>query len=89
MDTVLARLYSEANEKLELDALINESNLVLLDELEPVLIQAKQFAPLFKMYRQRSADAKLVEALSQSVSFSWIHIKLMEYSLQPCLRRMG
>ena len=65
---MLAKLYSEANEKMELSSLLDETTGVLLEELEPNLIQAKQFGALFKMYRQRGSDAKLVEGLSRSVS---------------------
>ncbi|TCD60728.1 hypothetical protein EIP91_009622 [Steccherinum ochraceum] len=72
IDTVLARLYAESNEKSELAALLDSPNAVVLEEFEHDLIRTSQFGILLKIYRQRGQDEKVVEFLSRLVTGEWV-----------------
>ncbi|KAH8085441.1 hypothetical protein BXZ70DRAFT_1045640, partial [Cristinia sonorae] len=76
VETVLARLYSHFREKDELQSLLDGPNQIVLNELEPALIEAGQLNLLFKLYRQRGEEAKLIEALSRLATGEWVDAEI-------------
>ena len=67
VDTVLGRLYTESGETTDLLALIGGPNDIVLQELEPVLIESSRFDALCRLYRSRGQEARLLDAWSKSV----------------------
>ncbi|CAL1698826.1 unnamed protein product [Somion occarium] len=72
VDTVLARLYVESDEKSELLILIHEPNDILMSEVEPALVTAKWFNALCQLYQIRGEDAKLLDVWSRLAAGEWI-----------------
>lgn len=65
MDTVLGRLYTESGETTDLLALIDGPNDIVLEEIEPVLVERARFDALCRLYKTRGRDQKLLEAWSR------------------------
>ncbi len=61
VDTVLAKLYAQLEKKKELYSLLQESNHLVVDEIEPVLRRAGQYNALCMLYRQSKGDKELLE----------------------------
>ena len=65
VDTVLGRLYTESGETMDLLALIDGPNDIVLRELEPTLVKSSRFDGLCRLYRIRGQEAKLLDAWSR------------------------
>lgn len=89
VETVLARLYVDDNQKPELYALFEGPNEVVLEEIEPVLTQAGHFHALIKLYQQRGNDSKLVDALSRFVYRRSFKNQPLTFFLAVWYRRNG
>ncbi|CCM06014.1 uncharacterized protein FIBRA_08257 [Fibroporia radiculosa] len=72
VDTVLAKLYTKHEKPTDLRSIIDEPNNIVLAELEPMLIEARQYGVLCKLYRQRGEETKLLEAYSKLVDGEWM-----------------
>ena len=70
VDTVLGRLYTESGETTDLLALIDGPNDIVLEEIEPVLVERARFYALCRLYKTRGRDQKLLEAWSRYVARS-------------------
>ena len=70
VDTVLAKLFARGEKTTDLYALLEESNMVVFPEVEPVFRATGQYSALCKMYSKRGDDAELLEALSKYVPLS-------------------
>ncbi|KAH9057206.1 hypothetical protein EDB87DRAFT_1578953 [Lactarius vividus] len=71
IDTVLAKLFARSEKTTDLYALLDESDLVVLPEVEPVFRATGQYSALCKMYSKRGDDAALLEAWSKLVEGEW------------------
>jgi hypothetical protein len=70
VDTVLAKLFARSERTSDLYALLDESDMVVLPEVEPVFRATGQYNALCKMYSKRGDDVALLEALSKYVPLS-------------------
>ncbi|OCH89286.1 hypothetical protein OBBRIDRAFT_794404 [Obba rivulosa] len=72
VDTVLAKLYAESDDKSgDLRSLLSEPNEIYLPEIEPVFRRFRRYSALCELYRQRGEDNKLLEAWSRFVDGEW------------------
>ncbi|KAI9438733.1 hypothetical protein H4582DRAFT_2057353 [Lactarius indigo] len=71
IDTVLAKLFARGEKTTDLYALLDESDLVVLPEVEPVFRATGQYSALCKMYSKRGDDAALLEVWSKLVEGEW------------------
>ncbi len=65
VDTVLAKLFARGEKTTDLDALLDESDLVVLPEVEPVFRAMGLYNALCKIYSNRGHDAELLELWSK------------------------
>lgn len=78
VDTVLAKLFARAEKATDLYALLDESDVVILPEVEPVFRATAQYSALCKMYSKRGLDAALLEAWSKCVgSISALRVRIV------------
>jgi hypothetical protein len=78
VDTVLAKLFARAEKTTDLYALLDESDIVILPEVEPVFRATGQYSALCKTYSKRGLDAALLEAWSKCVgSFSALRVRMV------------
>jgi hypothetical protein len=66
---VLAKLFARGEKTTDLFALLDESDIINLPEVEPVFRAAGQFSALCKMYSKRGDDAALLNVWSKCVIF--------------------
>ncbi|KAK0480717.1 hypothetical protein IW261DRAFT_1474152 [Armillaria novae-zelandiae] len=71
VDTVLAKLYAQLGKKKELYSLLQESNHLVVDEIEPVLRQAGQYNALCMLYKRSKGDKELLEVWAKLVEGEW------------------
>ncbi|KAH9018541.1 hypothetical protein EDB85DRAFT_2154432 [Lactarius pseudohatsudake] len=71
IDTVLAKLFARGEKTTDLYALLDESDSVVLPEVEPVFRATSQYSALCKMYSRRGDDAALLETWSKLVEGEW------------------
>ncbi|KZT07025.1 uncharacterized protein LAESUDRAFT_652182 [Laetiporus sulphureus 93-53] len=71
VDTVLAELFIVHDVSPELHVLISQPNAIVLSEVEPLLVQHRQFAALCSLYQQQEQDDKLLEAWAKLVDGEW------------------
>lgn len=71
VDTVLAKLFARGEKTTDLYALLDESDMIVLPEVEPVLRATGQYSALCKVYSKRGDDAALLEAWSKLVEGEW------------------
>ena len=62
---MLAKLFAQSEKTTDLDALLGESELVILPEVEPVFRAAGLYSALCKVYSKRGLDAELLEVWSK------------------------
>lgn len=62
---MLAKMYARAGKTRDLAALVREPNDVVLDDIEPVLIETGQFAALCGLLERRGDTERLLEAWSK------------------------
>jgi hypothetical protein len=67
VDTVLARLFSEAGETSELLDLIESSTLLALPTVDGTLVEHRQFQALTSLCTKLGDEARLVEVLAKYV----------------------
>jgi hypothetical protein len=67
---VLAKLFARAEKTTDLYALLDESDIIILPEVEPVFRETGQYSALCKMYSKRGHDAALLEIWSKCAGFS-------------------
>ncbi|KAH9962285.1 hypothetical protein BGW80DRAFT_1180850 [Lactifluus volemus] len=72
VDTVLAKLFARGEKMTDLYALLEESEVVILAEVEPIFRAAGQYSALCKMYSKRGDDAALLDLWSKLVEGEWI-----------------
>ncbi|KAG7448550.1 uncharacterized protein BT62DRAFT_929636 [Guyanagaster necrorhizus] len=70
VDTVLVKLYAQL-EKQELYSLLQETNHIVLDEIEPVLRNAGQYNALCMLYRKSNDHKKLLEVWAKLAEGEW------------------
>lgn len=68
VDTVLAKLFAQGEKTTDLFALLDESDVVVFPEIEPVFRATGQYGALCKVYSKRGDDAALLETWSKYVS---------------------
>ncbi|TFK48950.1 hypothetical protein OE88DRAFT_1633535 [Heliocybe sulcata] len=71
VDTVLTKMHAENGDTPELHKMLDSDNDVLLEEVEPILIQSHQFNVLCKLYRQRGQERKLLDAWAKLAEGEW------------------
>ncbi|KAK0458932.1 uncharacterized protein EV420DRAFT_1541370 [Desarmillaria tabescens] len=71
VDTVLVKLYAQLKNRKELYTLVQETNYIVLDEIEPVLRNAGQYNALCMLYRQSKDDKKLLEVWAKLIEGEW------------------
>ncbi|KAA1474965.1 hypothetical protein DENSPDRAFT_841652 [Dentipellis sp. KUC8613] len=71
VDTVLAKLFAQAEKTTDLYALLEESADLVVEELEPVFKATGQYNALCRIYQKRGDDAKLLEVWSKLVEGEW------------------
>jgi hypothetical protein len=71
VDTVLAKLFAWGEKTTDLFALLDESDVVVYPEVEPVFRATGQYSALCKVYSKLGDDAALLEALSKYVALSF------------------
>ncbi len=76
VDTVLAKLFALGEKTTDLYALLDESDMIVFPEVEPVFRATGQYSALCKMYSKRGDDAALLEAWSKYVPLSF-HVQLL------------
>jgi len=69
---VLAKLFARGEKTTDLDALLDESELVILPEIEPVFRATGLYSALCKVYSKRGHDAELLEVWSKLVEGEWV-----------------
>ena len=67
VDTVLAKLFAQGEKTTDLFALLDESDVVVFPEVEPVFRATGQYSALCKVYSKRGDDAALLETWSKYV----------------------
>jgi hypothetical protein len=68
VDTVLAKLFAWGEKTTDLHALLDESDVVVYPEVEPVFRATGQYSALCKVYSKLGDDAALLEAWSKCVA---------------------
>ncbi|KAN0136305.1 hypothetical protein V8E53_005910 [Lactarius tabidus] len=71
VDTVLAKLFAWGEKTTDLHALLDESDVVVYPEVEPVFRATGQYSALCKVYSKLGDDAALLEAWSKVVEGEW------------------
>ncbi|KAJ7109430.1 hypothetical protein C8R44DRAFT_802494 [Mycena epipterygia] len=71
VDTVLAKIYAQAEKTKELYTLIQEPHAIVLSELEPVLKQTGQYNALCMLYKQTGEDENLLQVWAKLVEGEW------------------
>ncbi|TFY60724.1 hypothetical protein EVJ58_g4965 [Rhodofomes roseus] len=71
VDTVLAKLCVAHSKPTDLRTLLSEPNHIVLTELEPVFIDARQFDALCRLYWQYGQEQKLISAWAKLVDGEW------------------
>ncbi|KAJ7046834.1 hypothetical protein C8F04DRAFT_1061878 [Mycena alexandri] len=71
VDTVLAKIYAQAEKTKELYVLIQESHSIVLSEIEPVLKKTGQYNALCMLYRQAGDDENLLQVWAKLVEGEW------------------
>lgn len=65
VDTVLAKLFSEAGETSELLDLIKDSTLLTVRAIDAILVQYRQFHALAVLCTKLGDEARLIEVLAK------------------------
>jgi vacuolar protein sorting-associated protein 3 len=76
---VLAKVFARSEKMTDLYALLDESDAIVLPEVEPVFRAARQYSALCKMYSKRDDDAALLDVWSKCVTFRCISLFLTIY----------
>ncbi|KAI0000159.1 hypothetical protein BJV74DRAFT_876958 [Russula compacta] len=71
VDTVLAKLFAQSEKTTDLYALLDESDTIILPEVEPVFRAIGLFGALCKLYSKHGNDAALLEVWSKLVEGEW------------------
>ncbi|KZT24873.1 hypothetical protein NEOLEDRAFT_1134568 [Neolentinus lepideus HHB14362 ss-1] len=71
VDTALMKILAENGDTPGLQRMLDSPNDVVLDEVEPILIQSQQLNVLCKLYRQRGEEGKLLDAWAKLVEGQW------------------
>ncbi|KAF8212185.1 hypothetical protein K438DRAFT_1957954 [Mycena galopus ATCC 62051] len=71
VDTVLAKIYAQAEKTKELYALLQDSHEIVLSEIEPVLRQTGQYNALCMLYKQTGDDENLLQVWAKLVEGEW------------------
>ncbi|KAJ7709853.1 hypothetical protein B0H17DRAFT_1155701 [Mycena rosella] len=71
VDTVLAKIYAQAEKTTELYTLIQEPHAIVLAEIEPVLKQNGQYNALCMLYKQVGDDENLLQVWAKLVEGEW------------------
>ncbi|KAJ7097878.1 hypothetical protein B0H15DRAFT_945449 [Mycena belliarum] len=71
VDTVLAKIYAQAEKTKELYALIQEPHCIVLGEIEPVFKQTGQYNALCLLHRQAGDDESLLQVWAKLVEGEW------------------
>ncbi|KAJ7449862.1 hypothetical protein FB451DRAFT_1530211, partial [Mycena latifolia] len=71
VDTVLAKIYAQAEKTKELYTLIQEPHTIVLSEIEPVLKQTGQYNALCMLYKQTGDDENLLQVWAKLVDGEW------------------
>lgn len=77
VDTVLAKIYAQAEKTKELYALIQQPHEIVLSEIEPVLKQTGQYNALCMLYKQTGDDENLLQVWAKYVSALCLYISLI------------
>jgi hypothetical protein len=88
VDTVLAKLFARSEKTTDLYALLQESNNIVLPEIENVLRDAGQYNALCMIFKQRGDDEKLLETWSKYIFHFRNYSCLFNYPSQTSGRRM-
>ncbi|KAJ7343434.1 hypothetical protein DFH08DRAFT_937969 [Mycena albidolilacea] len=72
VDTVLAKIYAQAEKTKELYALIQQPHEIVLSEIEPVLKQTGQYNALCMLYKQTGDDENLLQVWAKLVEGEWM-----------------
>ncbi|KAH9962835.1 hypothetical protein BC827DRAFT_1129633 [Russula dissimulans] len=71
VDTVLAKLFARGEKSTDLYALLDESDIIVLPEVEPVFRATGRYSALCKVYSKHGHDAALLEVWSKLVEGEW------------------
>ncbi|KAL5523259.1 hypothetical protein ACEPAF_1526 [Sanghuangporus sanghuang] len=71
VDTVLAKILAEADDTAELYTLVDETNDIVLEEVEATFEKNGQYNALCKLYEKAGKEDKLLEAWSKLVDGIW------------------
>ncbi|KAJ6596948.1 hypothetical protein DFH09DRAFT_106793 [Mycena vulgaris] len=71
VDTVLAKIYAQAEKTKELYTLIQEPHFIVLAEIEPVLKQTGQYNALCMIYKQTGDDENLLQVWAKLIEGEW------------------
>ncbi|KAJ7235454.1 hypothetical protein B0H12DRAFT_1141579 [Mycena haematopus] len=71
VDTVLAKIYAQAEKTKELYSLLQEPHQIVLSEIEPVLRQTGQYNALCVLYKQIGDDENLLQVWAKLVEGEW------------------
>ncbi|KAJ7774542.1 hypothetical protein DFH07DRAFT_952255 [Mycena maculata] len=71
VDTVLAKIYAQAEKTKELYTLIQEAHSIVLSEIEPALKQTGQYNALCLLYKQTGDDESLLQVWAKLVEGEW------------------
>ena len=69
VNTVLAKLFARGEKTTDFDALLEESEIVIIPEVEPVFRATGLYSALCKVYSKRGHDAELLEVWSMYAHF--------------------
>jgi hypothetical protein len=89
---VLAKLFAGGEKTTDLHALLDESDVIILAEVEPVFRAAGQYSTLCKLYSKRGDDAALLTVWSKCATFlglsPLLRLLIVSAKMQTCRRRM-
>lgn len=91
---MLAKLFARGEKTTDLYALLGESDVIILPEVEPVFRATGQYSALCKMYSKRGQDAELLEVWSRCAGpLSTVHVRMSyaayDFEPQTCRGRVG
>ena len=91
---MLAKLFARGEKTTDLDALLEESELVILPEIEPVFRTTGLYSALCKVYIKRGHDAELLEVWSKYADSLLLacfkhSFRFLRLELQTCRGRVG
>ena len=93
VDTALAKLFARGEKTTDLDALLDESELVILPEVEPVFRAKGLYSALCNVYSKCGHDAELLEVWSKyagSPLLACLHsFRFSRLESQTCRGRVG